>query len=205
MAAPAPRTSLVFALNGEKIVVENPDPAATLNDYLRESCRFTGTKIGCGEGGCGACAVLVAELVGGDTVKHATANSCLRPLCSLDGVAITTTEGLGSKSSGNLHPVQERIAAFNGSQCGFCTPGMVVSVSACLRRAHDDGGRAPTAAELEASLDGNLCRCTGYRPILDAAKSFAGDQGCVPAAPCTKPSTATRRVRPQTSATSSRA
>ena len=170
------RTTLIFSLNGEKVEITNPDPSSTLNDYIR-STRFTGTKLACGEGGCGACAVLVATLnPATGRVCHATANSCLRPLCSLDGTAVTTTEGLGCTATG-LHPVQERIAGFNGSQCGFCTPGMVVSIAAALRRADDDGGRAPTAAELEGAIDGCVAmRARAETPRHRACPATAADR-----------------------------
>src|SRR4029079_4502380 len=96
---------------------------------------------------------------------------CLRPLCSLDGMAITTTEGIGSAArGGSLDPVQKSIAENNGSQCGYCTPGWVMNLYSFLRA---NGGKPLTEEQLEAICDGNLCRCTGYRPILKAFKKFA--------------------------------
>ena len=102
-------------------------------------------------------------------IKHRSVNACLAPLCSVDSCNVTTVEGIGSTKRG-LHPAQERLARFHGSQCGFCTPGIVMSMYTLLRN-----DPAPSAEKLEHGFDGNLCRCTGYRPILDAAKTFACD------------------------------
>ncbi|KAF9163837.1 hypothetical protein DFQ27_002984 [Actinomortierella ambigua] len=157
---------LHFYLNGTEIIIENPDPDTTLLQYVR-SIGLTGTKLGCAEGACGACTVMVSSY---DKVtkhiRHLNVNACLTPLCSVDGKHVITIEGLGNHK--NPHPVQERIALCYGSQCGFCTPGIAMSLYALLRN-----NNSPTEHEVEESFDGNLCRCTGYRPILDAAKSFA--------------------------------
>jgi xanthine dehydrogenase small subunit len=144
--------------------------ALTLNAYIRRHTRYTGTKLSCGEGGCGACAVDLSRVdpVSGKVV-HISVNSCLRPLVSVDGWAVTTTEGLGSSQTGH-HAIQERIANFHGSQCGFCTSGMVMTMYSTLQHNPD-----ATMEQVESRLDGNLCRCTGYRPILDACKSLAVD------------------------------
>lgn len=157
---------LKFNLNGNPISIARThvDPSMRLVEYLRTQTRYTGTKLSCGEGGCGACAVVLTSPSG----ESYSVNSCLRPLAACDGYSVTTTEGLGSQEKG-LHPLQERIAAFNGLQCGFCTPGFVMAMYGTLQ------GGDKTMAELEDSLDGNICRCTGYRPILDWAKSFAVD------------------------------
>eukprot|EP00471_Norrisiella_sphaerica_P001901 CAMPEP_0184479358 /NCGR_PEP_ID=MMETSP0113_2-20130426/1113_1 /TAXON_ID=91329 /ORGANISM="Norrisiella sphaerica, Strain BC52" /LENGTH=1363 /DNA_ID=CAMNT_0026857421 /DNA_START=21 /DNA_END=4112 /DNA_ORIENTATION=- len=148
----------------------------TLLDYLRIKKGLTGTKLGCGEGGCGACTVMVSHY-DKDTkeVQHRSINACLAPVCSVDGQHVVTVEGIGNSKKG-LHPVQEKIASFHGSQCGFCTPGIVMALYTHLRKTP-----SPTLHGLEEAFDGNLCRCTGYRPILDAAKTFATD-----AAPCEK-------------------
>jgi xanthine dehydrogenase/oxidase len=161
-------SSVTFFVNGEKKVERPRSIHTTVLQYVRSSCGLTGTKLGCGEGGCGACTVMVSSIdsVSGK-VHHFAVNACLLPLCSVDGCAITTVEGIGGMRQG-LHPVQQRISAQHGSQCGFCTPGIVMAVYALLR-----SNPKITAHELEANLDGNLCRCTGYRPILDAAKSLA--------------------------------
>eukprot|EP01105_Mastigella_eilhardi_P020251 TRINITY_DN4807_c0_g1_i1.p1 TRINITY_DN4807_c0_g1~~TRINITY_DN4807_c0_g1_i1.p1 ORF type:complete len:1376 (+),score=353.48 TRINITY_DN4807_c0_g1_i1:107-4129(+) len=142
---------------------------ATLVRYLRaQGAHMRGTKIGCSEGGCGACTVVLTYFDRtANRVVHRSANSCLMPLCAIDGMHVTTVEGLGSLKRG-LHPIQDRLAKGNGTQCGFCTPGIIMSLYAfLLEHPH------PTERQLEACLDGNLCRCTGYRPIIDVAHSFA--------------------------------
>ncbi|KAJ1991067.1 hypothetical protein GGI25_003886 [Coemansia spiralis] len=158
--------SIVFYLNGKRIVVRSLDLDMTLLQYLR-SIGLTGTKLGCGEGGCGACTVMVSRYdTHLDKIIHTSANACLCPLYSIDGKHVITVEGLGTAKK--PHPVQERIALLHGSQCGFCTPGFVMSLYTLLRNNPN-----PTELEIEECFDGNLCRCTGYRPILDAAKTFA--------------------------------
>nr|AOE43258.1 xanthine dehydrogenase [Cavenderia deminutiva] len=156
---------LVFFLNGDKVVISNPDPEMSLLTYLRsQNVGLTGTKLGCGEGGCGACTVMLSHYSFSDKhIDHRSVNACLFPLCAVAGCAITTVEGLGNVRDG-LHPVQSRMADANGSQCGFCTPGIIMALYAYLR-SHPNA----TQHDIEESFDGNLCRCTGYRPILDAA------------------------------------
>lgn len=154
-----------FYLNGTKVELDSIDPEVTVLEYLR-GIGLTGTKLGCAEGGCGACTVVVSQL--NPTTKkiyHASVNACLSPLVSLDGKAIVTVEGIGNSKS--PHPAQQRIAFANGSQCGFCTPGIVMSLYALLRNNQDLNEEV-----IEEAFDGNLCRCTGYRSILDAAQSF---------------------------------
>ncbi|KAJ1663896.1 hypothetical protein IW140_004251 [Coemansia sp. RSA 1813] len=159
-------TSILFYLNGKRVTVESPDLDLTLLQYLR-SIGLTGTKLGCGEGGCGACTVMVSRYDAIEaSIIHTSVNACLCPLYTVDGKHVITVEGLGTTS--NPHPVQERIALLHGSQCGFCTPGFVMSLYTLLRNKPN-----PTEREIEECFDGNLCRCTGYRPILDAAKTFA--------------------------------
>ncbi|NXX95379.1 AOXA oxidase, partial [Centropus bengalensis] len=134
---------------------------------------LTGTKYGCGEGGCGACTVMISTYEPAlKKIRHYSANACLLPICSLYGAAVTTVEGVGSTKT-RIHPVQERLAKCHGSQCGFCTPGMVMSIYALLRN-HTE----PTSEQMIAALAGNLCRCTGYRPILDACKTFCTESNC---------------------------
>lgn len=139
-----------------------------LVEFIRDVCGLKGTKVGCGEGGCGACTVDLAHVdpVSGKVV-HSPINSCLRPLCSVDGCSVTTVEGIGSRKKG-YHPVQSRLANCNGSQCGFCSPGWVMNMYSLLQQSP-----TPTSAEVEARFDGNICRCTGYRPIITAMQSFA--------------------------------
>jgi xanthine dehydrogenase/oxidase len=163
--------TIVFYLNGTKVTLDQADPEVTLLEYLR-GIGLTGTKLGCAEGGCGACTVVVSQY--NPTTKkiyHASINACLSPLVSVDGKHVITVEGIGSVK--RPHPVQERIAMGNGSQCGFCTPGIVMSAYALLRNKDN-----PTELEVEEAFDGNLCRCTGYRPILDAAQTFSAPKGC---------------------------
>ncbi|GAO17406.1 hypothetical protein UVI_02024150 [Ustilaginoidea virens] len=133
--------TLRFYLNGTKVVLDEIDPEITVLEYLR-GIGLTGTKL---------------------------VNACLAPLVSLDGKHVITIEGIGNTK--RPHPAQERVAKGNGSQCGFCTPGIVMSLYALLRN-----NEAPTRHDVEECFDGNLCRCTGYRPILDAAKTFTVEQ-----------------------------
>jgi xanthine dehydrogenase/oxidase len=170
------RGDMELYVNGTKRLVRGTDinPKQTLLQYLREN-GLTGTKLGCGEGGCGACTVMLSYF--DETIskpRHISANACLVPFCSLDGYHVTTVEGIGGLRQG-LHPVQKRLASLHGSQCGFCTPGIVMSLYTILRNNPN-----ATPHEIEESLDGNLCRCTGYRPILDAAKSLSNNKssGC---------------------------
>ncbi|KPI92786.1 Xanthine dehydrogenase [Papilio xuthus] len=161
------QTELVFFVNGKKVVESSPDPEWTLLWYLRKKLHLTGTKYGCGEGGCGACTVMVSQyLRNEDHIKHYAVNACLTPVCAMHGLAVTTVEGIGSTHD-RLHPVQERIAKAHGSQCGFCTPGIVMSMYALLRNKIKIDYN-----DLETALQGNLCRCTGYRPIIEGFKTF---------------------------------
>ncbi|KAF8539986.1 molybdopterin binding aldehyde oxidase/xanthine dehydrogenase [Trichophaea hybrida] len=163
-------STLLFYLNGTKIELESIDPEVTLLEYLR-GIGLTGTKLGCAEGGCGACTVVVSQY--NPTTKkvyHASVNACLAPLVSVDGKHVITVEGIGDTTK--PHPVQERIAKMHGSQCGFCTPGIVMSLYALVRNNPE-----PTKHDVEEAFDGNLCRCTGYRPILDAAQTFSTSSG----------------------------
>ena len=143
------------------------DPELTLLRYLREKLRLCGTKLGCAEGGCGACTVMISKFDRKEKlVKHFAVNACLTPICSVHGLAVTTVEGIGSTKT-RLHPVQERIAKAHGSQCGFCTPGIVMSMYALLR-----SSTKPNMKDLEVAFQGNLCRCTGYRPIIEGYRTF---------------------------------
>ncbi|GFF23243.1 xanthine dehydrogenase [Aspergillus lentulus] len=160
-----------FYLNGTKVILDNVDPELTLLEYLR-GIGLTGTKLGCAEGGCGACTVVVSHL--NPTTKkiyHASVNACLAPVISVDGKHVITVEGIGNVKK--PHAVQERLATENGSQCGFCTPGIVMSLYALVRNTPE-----PSQHAVEEAFDGNLCRCTGYRPILDAAHSFTATNVC---------------------------
>ncbi len=142
---------------------------------------LTGSKLGCGEGGCGACTVLISQCHDRHSgyIEHRTVNACLAPICSIDGCHIITVEGLGSVAKSNLHPAQSRLAEMYGSQCGFCTPGIVMSLYGTVTSSNHPHSSL-TMQDIEEAFDGNLCRCTGYRPILDAAKTFAKDFNKLP-------------------------
>ncbi|XP_019582321.2 aldehyde oxidase 2 [Rhinolophus sinicus] len=136
--------------------------------------RLTGTKYACGRGSCGACTVMVSKHDPmSKKIRHFSITACLVPICSLHGAAVTTVEGVGSIKT-KLHLVQERIAKSHGTQCGFCTPGMVMSIYTLLRN-HPQ----PSEDQLMEALGGNLCRCTGYRPILESGRTFCVESnGC---------------------------
>uniref|UniRef100_A0A2N9ECF9 indole-3-acetaldehyde oxidase n=1 Tax=Fagus sylvatica TaxID=28930 RepID=A0A2N9ECF9_FAGSY len=176
------KNNLVFSVNGERFELSTVDPSTTLLEFLRTRTRFKGVKLSCGEGGCGACVVLLSKYDPVlDQVEDFTASSCLTLLCSINGCSITTTEGLGNSRDG-FHPIHQRFAGFHASQCGFCTPGMCVSLFAGLVNAEKTNRPEPspgfsklTVSEAERAISGNLCRCTGYRSIADACKSFAAD------------------------------
>jgi xanthine dehydrogenase/oxidase len=223
--------TISFFLNGERVTLENPSPDLLLIDYLRSpEVGLTGAKKGCGQGGCGACTVILSrrDPVTGEAT-HSSINSCLRPVCALDGLSVTTIEGTGetvrpapahlthqlaysraaapptyvtsreadaakaaSQARGEaqtatarmldsgddepaavlsgMNPVAHRLAANNGTQCGYCTPGFVMNMSALL-----GNEPKPTKRQVEDVFDGNLCRCTGYRPILTGMETFACD------------------------------
>ncbi|XP_069343758.1 aldehyde oxidase 2 [Eulemur rufifrons] len=172
MPCPPRSDELVFFVNGRKVIERNVDPEGTLLTFLRKNLRLTGTKYACGRGGCGACTVMVSK---NDPVskkiRHFSVTACLVPICSLYGAAVTTVEGIGSIKT-RIHPVQERIAKSHGTQCGFCTPGMVMSMYTLLRN-HPQ----PSEEQLMEALGGNLCRCTGYRPILESGRTFCMESG----------------------------
>jgi xanthine dehydrogenase small subunit len=150
-----------FVLDGRVVCIDRPAPTMTLLDYLREVAGRRGTKEGCAEGDCGACTVVLGELSSGGLTYRAV-NSCIRFLPTVDGKELVTVESL-QQPSGALHPVQQSMVDHHASQCGFCTPGFVMSLFA-LYLQRSQAGREQV---LEA-LAGNLCRCTGYRPIIDA-------------------------------------
>ncbi|CAH8341865.1 unnamed protein product [Eruca vesicaria subsp. sativa] len=166
---------LEFAVNGERFKVNSVDPSTTLLEFLRFNTPFKSVKLGCSEGGCGACLVMLSKHdPDSDQVKEHSINSCLTLLCSINGCSITTSEGLGNTKKG-FHPIHNRFAGFHASQCGFCTPGMCISLYSALSNAHINHNNTLTVSEAEKAIAGNLCRCTGYRPIVDACKSFAAD------------------------------
>ncbi|MDB5359193.1 MAG: xdhA [Rhodospirillales bacterium] len=152
-----------FVIDGEVRTVERFDPTRTVLEYLRETEGRCGTKEGCAEGDCGACTVALGELVDG-AVRHRAVNACILFLGAIDGKELVTVESL-AKPEAPAHPVQQALVECHGSQCGFCTPGFVMSLYAVWRE-----GDAPTRSGIEQALAGNLCRCTGYRPIVAAAE-----------------------------------
>ncbi len=159
-----PVQSLRFLLNGELVEVATASPHDTLLEFLRIDRQLNGTKEGCAEGDCGACTVILAEpdRAGGLTWKPI--NACIRLLPSVAGKAVFTVESLQS-DDGRLHPVQRALVECHGSQCGFCTPGFAMSLFGLYKNAH-----RPERESVDDALSGNLCRCTGYRPILAAAE-----------------------------------
>ena len=151
-----------FILNGRDVVVAGLAPTTTLLNWLREEASLTGTKEGCAEGDCGACTVLVADMRAG-RLRWRSLNACLQLLPTLHGKAVFTIESLAAATQ--LHPAQRAMVDCHGSQCGFCTPGFVISLAALLQTEPAADERA-----IADALSGNLCRCTGYRPIVAAAR-----------------------------------
>ncbi len=164
-----------FFHRGQIVEVGDAAPTRSVLDWLREDARCVGTKEGCNEGDCGACTVVVGELAeDGDTqsvggLALRTVNACIRLLPTLDGKALFTVEDLKTIGGGALHPAQQALVDCHGSQCGFCTPGFAMSMFASYEQ-HRACGDKPTRQQLADELAGNLCRCTGYRPILDAGQ-----------------------------------
>jgi xanthine dehydrogenase small subunit len=157
---------LRFIRRGDVVTLHGVPPDRTLLDLLREDLAATGTKEGCGEGDCGACTVVVAEPADGG-LRWRAINSCIRLAHSVDGLALWTVEDLAA-ADGTLHPAQAAMVQCHGSQCGFCTPGFVMSLFG-MYQGRVARGETITRDTAQADLSGNLCRCTGYRPILDAA------------------------------------
>lgn len=161
-------STIRFVLDGEVIEVNDVDPTRTVLQFLREDLGRKGTKEGCAEGDCGACTVVVAEVDGEDlTLK--SINSCIQLLPTIDGKELITVESLAPDTD-DLHPVQRAMVENHGSQCGFCTPGFVMSLFALYKTSVN-----PSRREIDDALAGNLCRCTGYRPIIAAARSMYGE------------------------------
>jgi carbon-monoxide dehydrogenase small subunit len=151
-----------FTLNGEPRNVAVPGMRRLL-DVIREDLGLTGTKEGCGEGECGACTVIVDGQV---------VDSCLVPVCQVEGSQIRTVEGLADEEAGTLSPLQHAFLERGGAQCGICTPGMLMAAQAYL-----DHGGGPDEVDIRTAIAGNLCRCTGYTKIIDAIEQAARQQG----------------------------
>ena len=164
------RDTLRFVLGDELIEIAACDPTLTVLDWLRLERRLTGSKEGCSEGDCGACTVVVGRLDSG-RLRYEAINACIRFLPTLDGCQLLTVEHLKGPD-GSLHPVQQAMVDCHGSQCGFCTPGIVMSLFALWL--NED---APSVARIEDALAGNLCRCTGYDPIIAAAQRMSAGGG----------------------------
>ena len=156
--AAGPGSVYRFTLNGEPREVSVPGMRRLL-DVVREELGLTGTKEGCGEGECGACTVILDGMV---------VDSCLVPVCQVDGSEIRTVEGLSEAESEALSPMQQAFLEYGGAQCGICTPGMLMSAQAYL----EDGGSADED-DIREAIAGNLCRCTGYTKIIDAIEAAA--------------------------------
>lgn len=155
--------SVRFVLDGQIVEAQGRRRTTTILDFLRDQLNRTGTKEGCAEGDCGACVVMVGELNAlGTVIDYIPVNSCLQLLPTLDGKSVKTVESLRGKD-GRLHPVQEAMAGCHASQCGFCTPGIVMSLTNLVQK-----NTCPSRSEITDALSGNLCRCTGYKPIVDA-------------------------------------
>ncbi len=173
-AASSPHSRPIrFFHRGRVVEVVGPAPTTTVLAWLREHARSVGTKEGCNEGDCGACTVIVAELDDGGKgpagLRLDPVNACIRYLPTLDGKALLTVEDLKPVAGAALHPVQQAMVDCHGSQCGFCTPGFVMTMAAVYER-HQQAGTRPSRQAMADDLSGNLCRCTGYRPILDAGE-----------------------------------
>ena len=154
-----------FVLNNEICELNNPDPNQTILNFIRTKLKKTGTKEGCAEGGCGACTVVLGELKKNEIIYKAI-NACIAFIPTLQGKQLLVVEDLVTEK-GNLHPVQEAMVKYHGSQCGFCTPGFVMSLFSMYKNHNSYNNEL-----IKDSIAGNLCRCTGYRPIIDAAKSL---------------------------------
>jgi xanthine dehydrogenase small subunit len=156
-----------FVLDGELVEIRNPDPTRTVLQYLREDLGKIGSKEGCAEGDCGACTVVMVEIDrSAERLQVRAINSCIQFLPTLDGKELITVESL-RRSDGSLHPVQQAMVDCHGSQCGFCTPGFVMSLFALYKN-----NAKPSRRDIDDALAGNLCRCTGYRPIIEAAEKM---------------------------------
>ncbi len=164
-----------FFHRGGVVEVRLDAPTRTVLEWLREDVRCTGTKEGCAEGDCGACTVVVGELCKGG-IEYKAVNSCIRFLPTLDGREVVTAESLSAQGAA-LHPVQQAMVDSHASQCGFCTPGFVMSLFATYLSTPD-----PSREQVVDALAGNLCRCTGYQNIVKAVQAAAKKLAAAPVA-----------------------
>src|SRR5215471_11958113 len=155
-----------FLLNGQPFSENDAPPSMTVLDWLRTRARLTGTKEGCAEGDCGACTIVLGRRVDG-SLRFEAVNSCLMMLPQIANCAVLTVEGVAA-ADGALHPVQQALVDTDATQCGFCTPGFVMAMFA-----FHHGGEPADNAIIHDALAGNLCRCTGYRPIVAASRRIA--------------------------------
>ena len=161
-------SNIINFIREDRIIeIKNPNPNETLLNYIRTNLKKTGTKEGCAEGGCGACTVVLGELKNNE-INYRAINSCITLLPTLQGKQLIIVEDLISKD-GSLHPVQEAMVSYHGSQCGFCTPGFVMALFSMFKQNSNFKDNL-----IKDSIAGNLCRCTGYQPIIKAAKSLKG-------------------------------
>lgn len=165
------RNKIIASLNSKRIEIEGTKAFMTLAQYLRENECMTGTKVVCAEGDCGACTVLLARDIGPDgKFIFKSVNSCIIPLYLIDGAHVVTVEGLKSNDQ-ELHPVQSAMVDCNGAQCGYCTPGFVCAMAGLVEKTKSEK-KTITEKKAKNYLTGNLCRCTGYQPIIKAAVSI---------------------------------
>lgn len=166
------RAPVRFYLNDTLCELHDVAPTRTVLQFLREDRALTGTKEGCAEGDCGACTVVLGEAVQGDApgLRYRAINACISFVPALDGRQLITVDAVGGAG---LHPVQQAMVAQHASQCGFCTPGFVMSLYALYQDKRQSGERAVSRDEATAALSGNLCRCTGYVGIVRAIRSCA--------------------------------
>jgi xanthine dehydrogenase small subunit len=159
------KNAIRLLINDKLVSITDVEPSLNLLSYLRNYLRLNGSKEGCAEGDCGACTVVIGELVNG-SLRLKAINSCIQWLSALDGKAVFTVEYL-RQADNSLHPAQQAMVESHGSQCGFCTPGFVMSLWQIYNE-HTTSGTTVTERQLRYGLSGNLCRCTGYKPIIEA-------------------------------------
>src|SRR5438105_3772289 len=157
------RDYMLMYVNGKRYEIRGETAFSSLSDFLRHDLDLVGTKVVCAEGDCGACTVLIGR-PDGNRLRYETADSCIQFLYQLDCKHVVTVEGL--QRDGMLHPVQQALVEHHGSQCGYCTPGFVMALAGIFEE-----GRPVDAEDVRLGLTGNLCRCTGYLPILDASRA----------------------------------